>query len=154
MITKKEKGFTIIELLVVVAIIAVLAAIVLVNVTRYINEGKDAAIKGNMATILTNMAVWIDDNGTYVVGAGGAGNEFELDATYDTPQDAIVDIGKTVINGVKDTNDQFCACATLYATGGTATYCIDDTGYKKQTVTACGTRCADGTASGSGRCSD
>ena len=39
----KQKGFTIIELIVVIAIIAILAAIVMVNVTQYINKGKDAA---------------------------------------------------------------------------------------------------------------
>ena len=33
---KNKKGFTIIELIIVIAIIAVLAAIVLVNVTQYI----------------------------------------------------------------------------------------------------------------------
>ena len=43
MITNKSKGFTIIELLVVVAIIAVLTGIVLVNVTSYITKGRDAA---------------------------------------------------------------------------------------------------------------
>ena len=32
---KNKKGFTIIELIIVIAIIAVLAAIVLVNVTQY-----------------------------------------------------------------------------------------------------------------------
>src|SRR3989344_4706659 len=61
------RGFTIIELLVVVAIIAVLAAIVLVNVTGYINQGKNAAIKANLATVMTNGAVFYDGvgNGTY-----------------------------------------------------------------------------------------
>ena len=48
---KFSKGFTIIELIVVIAIIAVLAGIVLVNVTSYINKGKDAAVIANMRTI-------------------------------------------------------------------------------------------------------
>src|SRR5579864_3781880 len=66
----QSKGFTIIELLVVVSIIAVLAAIVLVNVTGYINSGKNAAIKGNLATILTNGAVYYD------AGTGGANTPY------------------------------------------------------------------------------
>src|SRR3989344_3007566 len=65
MTIKKSKGFTIIELLVVVAIIAVLAAIVLVNVTAYINRGKNAAIKGNLSTVLVNSAVYFDENSSY-----------------------------------------------------------------------------------------
>jgi prepilin-type N-terminal cleavage/methylation domain-containing protein len=56
----KQKGFTIIELIVVIAIIAVLAAIVLVNVTSYINKSRVAAIQGNMATLLTNGAAYVD----------------------------------------------------------------------------------------------
>lgn len=146
MITKGKKGFTIIELLVVVAIIAVLAAIVLVNVTQYINKGKDAAIKGNMATILTNMAVWYDKSGNY---AG-----FTSDLTYSIPVAAISSAGKAVSNGSKtDTSDQFCACSTLYDTTN-GTYCVDYTGYKSQTNTACATRCSSGTLATSGKCSN
>ncbi|MBM3206172.1 MAG: prepilin-type N-terminal cleavage/methylation domain-containing protein [Candidatus Staskawiczbacteria bacterium] len=148
MFNKKQKGFTIIELLVVVAIIAVLAAIVLVNVTQYINKGKDAAIKGNMATILTNMAVWYDQNGSY------AGFDAATNPGYDTPADAIVGAGKTIITGEKtDTSSQICGCATLYDTTN-GTYCVDSTGYKKATATACASRCADGILAGSGTCSD
>src|SRR4051812_9233943 len=76
-----SKGFTIIELLVVIAIIAVLAAIVLVNVTGYINKGKDAATKGNMATILTNGAVYFDNNSNFT--------NFNTDSTYTGPSSAI-----------------------------------------------------------------
>src|SRR3989344_7338737 len=69
---KKESGagFTIIELLVVVAIIAVLTGIVLVNVTSYINKGKDAAVQGNLSTVLTNAAVFYDTNGSYTGNCG------------------------------------------------------------------------------------
>src|ERR1035437_2671286 len=62
----KQKGFTIIELIVVIAIIAVLAGIVLVNVTSYINKGKDAAAQGNLASMLTNSAVWFAGDTTPV----------------------------------------------------------------------------------------
>jgi len=57
----KSKGFTIIELIVVIAIIAVLAAIVLVNVTQYIAKGKDSSIKGNMSSMATIAAAYFDD---------------------------------------------------------------------------------------------
>ena len=59
---QKQKGFTIIELIVVIAIIAVLAGIVLVNVTSYINKGRDASVVGNLHTMLTNGAVFFDTN--------------------------------------------------------------------------------------------
>ena len=52
----KQKGFTIIELIVVIAIIAILAAIVLVNVTVYINKAKDARINSDIGNIAMGMA--------------------------------------------------------------------------------------------------
>jgi len=136
----KYKGFTIIELLVVVAIIAVLAAIVLVNVTGYINQGKNAAIKGNLATVLTNAAVFYDQNGGY--------NNFCTNAYFTGPQTAISNAGGTAICKVKTDNTAWCACSTLKdVTGATGqTFCVDSTGTKKQTATACATECDTTTA--------
>ena len=60
-----SKGFTIIELIVVIAIIAVLAAIVLVDVTRYINKSKDAAIQSNMSALNTVAVAYFAEHGDY-----------------------------------------------------------------------------------------
>lgn len=136
MTIKKEKGFTIIELLVVIAIIAVLAAIVLVNVTQYINKGKNAAIKGNMATVLTNMAVYNDTTQSYS-GFCGATN-------FTVPQTAITNAGGTATCNVAASNSAVCACTTLNVTSADptgSTFCVDYTGAKKETTTACATEC-------------
>ena len=82
---QKSKGFTIIELLVVVAIIAVLTGIVLVNVTSYINKGKDAAIKGNLSTVLTNSAVYYDASGSYI-----SPSDFCTTSNFTVPETAIL----------------------------------------------------------------
>ena len=58
---KIQKGFTIIELIVVIAIIAILAAIVLVNVTQYIAKAKTSAVQANLSTIETSMAAYLAD---------------------------------------------------------------------------------------------
>jgi prepilin-type N-terminal cleavage/methylation domain-containing protein len=136
----KQKGFTIIELIVVIAIIAVLAAIVLINVTQYINKGKDAAIKGNLGTMMTNGAVYFDTNSNYT--------QFSTNALYTVPKAAAESAngGTTVTYAVKATNDYWCACSILKVTSGN-TYCVDSTGYKKETGTACGTRCTATTGS-------
>ncbi|OGZ69543.1 MAG: hypothetical protein A3F47_00960 [Candidatus Staskawiczbacteria bacterium RIFCSPHIGHO2_12_FULL_38_11] len=138
MITKKSKGFTIIELLVVVAIIAVLAAIVLVNVTQYIAKGKNASIKGNMSTIRTNAAVWYDGQSpsTYV--------GFAANSTYANPAAAITANGGTPIE--VETASKFCACTTMNVTNTeptNSTFCVDSAGYAKVTQNAglCATRC-------------
>ncbi len=138
--TKLPAGFTIIELLVVVAIIAVLAAIVLVNVTSYINKGKNASIKGNLSTVLTNSAVYYDTNSNY--------NTFCTNAYFTAPQSAIQNAGgaascacNTV--GCAATATAFCACSTEL--GSANTFCVDSTGAKKETATACATECAQST---------
>lgn len=130
--TQRSKGFTIIELLVVVAIIAVLTGIVLVNVTSYINKGKDAAIKGNLSTILTNGAVFYDANANYT---GFCGNSYVT-----VPQGAITAAGGAFTCTVNATNTAWCACSTLKVTAGN-TFCVDSTGAKKETATACATEC-------------
>jgi len=146
----KQKGFTIIELLVVVAIIAVLAAIVLVNVTGYINQGKNAAVKGNLATIMTNGAVFYDAHGTY--NDGGA-NVFCTNAYVTAPSQA-VDGALGLANGTTaalchSTATAWCACSTLKTTSAEpagSTFCVDSTGYKKVTGNA------NGCAAAGGRC--
>lgn len=156
MTKNKQGGFTIIELLVVVAIIAVLAAIVLVNVTGYINQGKNAAIKGNLATVLTNGAVHVETAGNYAAFCGSA--------YFTGPQAAIVAIqgaGAAICNpsvaaNPVGANNGWCACSTLKTTSAEpagSTFCVDYTGYKKVTATACATRCAAAGA-GSGSCID
>lgn len=137
-----SKGFTIIELLVVVAIIAVLAAIVLVNVTGYINQGKNAAIKGNLSTALTNAAVFYNTNSAYT--------NYCTDATYTPVRDAV-----NAIVGANPTctatATAWCACSAMKLTTAepaNSTFCIDSTGYKKVTQNAglCATRCPAGGA--------
>ena len=128
---KKSRGFTIIELLVVVAIIAVLAAIVLVNVTSYINKGKNASIKGNLATTLINSAVYYDSNGSYT--------NFCTNVGYTNPASAITAAGGTPLCNVNTGGTAMCACSTQV--GSSNTFCVDSTGAKKETATACATEC-------------
>ena len=134
---KKSKGFTIIELLVVVAIIAVLAAIVLINVTQYINKGRNAAIEGNLGSAMTNAAVFYDDNSTY------AGSPTH--SSYTPIRDAINSIvGANPVTFGTATN--WCACSAMKITNDSpanSTFCVDSTGYRKKTQNSllCATRC-------------
>ena len=120
----KQKGFTIIELIVVIAIIAVLAGIVLVNVTSYINKSKDAAIKGNMAGMITNAAVYYDAN------PAGTGAGFLATAPA---LNAIAAINTAKGAAPTSTNSGTNWCISSVEVANTAlTYCVDNTGAKKE----------------------
>lgn len=128
---KMQKGFTIIELIVVIAIIAVLAAIVLVNVTQYINKSKNAAIEGNLSTLLTNSAVYFDSNPTL------HGSDFSALASTGCGSGGAIATAVTNAGGsvgcVGDPASQaWCGTSVTLAVGGTAasTFCVDSTGYK------------------------
>ena len=138
----KQKGFTIIELIVVIAIIAVLAAIVLVNVTSYINKGKDAAAEGNLASMLTNSAVWFDSatggNGSYNNWITGTGTGA---ATYVSVYNSLVTAGYATVTATCNvascagsTSTNWCALITLKSISPAQTYCVDSTGAKVQKV--------------------
>ncbi len=133
MTIKKSKGFTIIELLVVVAIIAVLAAIVLFNVTAFITKGKVAAGKGNLAGLQIDGAVDYEAVGNY---DGFCAARFALGRPR---YDAVINADWTALGcscdtaGCAPTATQWCAIGT--EVGSTTRFCIDSTGAKIESTT-------------------
>ena len=119
----KQKGFTIIELIVVIAIIAVLAAIVLVNVTGYITKGKVAAEKGNLSGLATAETVYYDGAGSYLLGT--------VSAAYTT---AVTSAGGTIDQSGVSGSTGWCIKATL---SDATIWCVDGTGYSGTTSTNC-----------------
>jgi prepilin-type N-terminal cleavage/methylation domain-containing protein len=133
---KKSKGFTIIELIVVIAIIAILASIVLVNVTVYINKAKDAKVNSDVASIALGMGscyaaangaayVGCDTNLTYVPQAlkddiASANNKSAANSWFSNPQVAT-----------------YVFCGRMPSVDTQAT-CVDSTGV---TVTSLWTSC-------------
>jgi type IV pilus assembly protein PilE len=63
-----QKGFTLIEIMVVVAIIGILASIALPSYTNYVKKGKAAEATSTLATARVKMEQFFQDNRTY---AGG-----------------------------------------------------------------------------------
>lgn len=116
---RKEKGFTIIELIVVIAIIAVLSAILVPNVTSYIKKGDDSAIKQQVAQIRIAGTNFFSTNGTYV-GMCSPGTEcYTARANIDKLK------GK-LFSFYPETNT-YCISFTL--SDGASKWCVDNTGY-------------------------
>lgn len=70
MFKNKNKGFTIIELIVVIAIVGVLGAIVSVNVNNYLKKARDARRKADISQIRTALELYYADNGKYPTPSG------------------------------------------------------------------------------------
>ena len=66
---KSQKGFTLIELMIVVAIIGILAAIAIPNFIRFQLKAKTSEGKVNVAAIRTSEEAYFSEFGTYVDGA-------------------------------------------------------------------------------------
>ncbi len=89
---QRHSGFTLIELMVTVAIIAILAAVALPNYTAYITRSKIAEATSNLLAMRTKMEQFFQDNRTYV-GACAAGTVAALPTgkyfTYTCPPAAL-----------------------------------------------------------------
>ncbi|MFN7086974.1 MAG: type IV pilin protein [Burkholderiales bacterium] len=74
---KSKAGFTLIEVMITVAIVAILAALALPSYRDYVIRGKLTEAHANLASLRVRMEQWFQDNRTYIGGpcAPGAADQ-------------------------------------------------------------------------------
>jgi prepilin-type N-terminal cleavage/methylation domain-containing protein len=81
MIKNKREGFTLIEILIVVAIIAILASVILVGLGPTQSLGRDARRLSDLHEVQNGLELYYNKSGAYPVVAGGAWATLTTDLT-------------------------------------------------------------------------
>lgn len=120
-----KKGFTLIEILIVIAIIAILAVIILINVNSARNKARDASMKDAMGTPLINLSIeyYINNPGSGYANFCGDSATVELRGKIKSPR-------PTDPECHSDAN-RWVICAQLYSSSVKA-WCTDNTGVKEE----------------------
>lgn len=120
-INRKTSGFTLIEVMITVAIVAILASVALPSYRNYVIRGKIPEATANLSAKRVKMEQYFQDNRKYTDGPGTSGADTTSSKYFN-------------FSAVADQNTY-----TLTATGKDSmtgfTYTIDQAGVKKSTVT-------------------
>ncbi len=112
-IFRQTKGFTLVELLVAISIIATLTAIVLPNFMGAREKAKDAQKKEDMTSMKNALRIYYNDNQAYPATRA----DWEAALSEYAPQ--MMGIGYTYFYRSTDAGDGFQLCVDLDSTSGT-----------------------------------
>jgi type IV pilus assembly protein PilA len=122
---RNKKGFTLIELMIVVAIIGILAAIAIPNFMNYQCKAKQSEAKSALGSIKTQQVAYFAEYDTFATSTDQVGFSIDSDARYTY----------SIAAATPTTN--FTATATANINGNTDTWIINRTGPLSNTSNAC-----------------
>ena len=132
---KPLTGFTIIELLVAIAIIGLLSSVILFGITQYINRGKDASIAGNIAIFIPAGEIYYNNENNSYEGfceSSIISNAKEKDQMPKNPIGNCFDLNSNPAGFCcSDSEDQWAVCARKFSQPELA-FCVDSRGRKKE----------------------
>lgn len=88
---KKQSGFTIVELLIVIVVIGILAAIVITTFTGVQKKGRDADRKSDINSLYGQVEVYFAENGRYPTLGNMNDSTFRTDNMKGLTDDALTD---------------------------------------------------------------
>lgn len=147
-----SQGFTLVELLVVVAILGILSSIVLVSLGTANTRGKDGAVQANLDSLRTQAQLYYNDNSGYgsnplVVNSTGDCTTGTAGTVFAEPRVAKQVAATNLANGGGATVDVYCNVAAggsayaIYArlpsiSSPITYFCVDSNGVGMNSTTA------------------
>ncbi|MDD5773171.1 MAG: prepilin-type N-terminal cleavage/methylation domain-containing protein [bacterium] len=99
---KNEKGFTLIELMIVIAILGILAAVAIPNFLNARGKAQDAAALSTLEAVKTAMEMYAADNGVYPTLTGGANTGHDLSIALGADFPTNIKMDTTVAGALND----------------------------------------------------
>jgi prepilin-type N-terminal cleavage/methylation domain-containing protein len=137
----KTKGFTLLELVVVIAVVGILSVLILFSVVQYVYKSKDASLHGYMAILISSAEVYYNATGSYKDFCSSTALLSAYDKMPDMTGTTACPAGSTpgVCCSVKNSNTGWAACAQEFVKTNLA-YCVDSTGAD---IEICASACKD-----------
>ena len=133
-----KNGFTIIELVVSVAIMTVLSLIVLFTISQYTNKAKDSNIAGNLAVLVpAGEAYYNVENSTNGDGYKGFCSSFTVNNIFNqlavaSPTDDCPGLHPGLCCSVNASDGSSWMACTRQATNTQRAFCVDSRGVKRE----------------------